>query len=77
MPLSDYYAGERVASRPYEKRCCEGLCIDLLKSLASELQFDYQLYIVPDGQYGAYDPGYGNWSGLVKELIDGEWSGVV
>lgn len=44
----------------------------MLKSLAAELQFDYQLYIVPDGQFGAYDQDYGNWSGLVKELIDGK-----
>jgi len=37
-----------------------------------ELNFDFQIYISPDGQYGAYDPERGNWTGLVKELIDGK-----
>ena len=43
-----------------------------MKTLSSELQFDFQLYIVPDGQWGAYDVNKTRWTGLVKELMDGK-----
>ena len=32
--------------------CCYGYCIDLIRVLAAELNFDYDLYLVPDGLYG-------------------------
>ncbi|UYV77831.1 GRIN1 [Cordylochernes scorpioides] len=35
--------------------CCRGYCMDLLRSLSSELNFTYTLYQVEDGQYGAFD----------------------
>ncbi|KAH7934307.1 hypothetical protein HPB49_024787 [Dermacentor silvarum] len=35
--------------------CCEGYCMDLLRSLAHKLNFTYTLYQVQDGQYGTFD----------------------
>ncbi|XP_064488877.1 glutamate [NMDA] receptor subunit 1-like isoform X2 [Ornithodoros turicata] len=55
--------------------CCEGYCIDLLKSLSQKLNFTYTLYQVQDGQYGTYDfvngSTYKRWSGMVGDLVRG------
>ena len=45
--------------------------MDILNSLASDLGFNYQLYIVPDGAFGAFDMETSRWNGIVKELMDG------
>lgn len=45
--------------------------MDVLHSLSSDLDFGYQLYLVPDGTFGAFDTNLGNWTGMVKELMDG------
>lgn len=44
--------------------------MDVLQSLSNELDFDFQLYLVPDGKFGAFDPEVANWTGMVKELLD-------
>ncbi|KAK5640359.1 hypothetical protein RI129_011170 [Pyrocoelia pectoralis] len=46
----------------------EGFCIDLLKSIAGQVQFDYVIRLVPDHMYGVYDPETKEWNGIVKEL---------
>lgn len=51
------------------KRCCYGYCIDLLERLAEDLAFDFELYIVGDGKYGALRDG--RWTGLVGDLLAG------
>lgn len=51
------------------KKCCYGYCIDLLEKLAEDLGFDFDLYIVGDGKYGAYKNG--RWTGLVGDLLSG------
>lgn len=48
----------------------EGFCIDLLKTIAENLGFQYQLYLVPDGKFGAEDVQSKQWNGLVRELMD-------
>ncbi|OTF69538.1 glutamate receptor, ionotropic kainate 2-like protein [Euroglyphus maynei] len=48
----------------------EGFCIDLLKAIAEMLNFQYELYLVPDGKYGAENQTTGEWNGLVREIID-------
>ena len=48
----------------------EGFCIDLLKAIAEMLNFQYELYLVPDGKYGAENTTTGEWNGLVREIID-------
>ena len=50
----------------------EGYCIDLLTKLCEKLNFDYKLYLVPDGQFGAQDILNGEWNGMVKEIINGK-----
>uniref|UniRef100_A0A8D0GDW7 Glutamate receptor n=1 Tax=Sphenodon punctatus TaxID=8508 RepID=A0A8D0GDW7_SPHPU len=49
------------------KKCCYGYCIDLLEKLAEDLPFDFDLYIVGDGKYGAWKNG--RWTGLVGDLL--------
>ncbi|XP_070383016.1 glutamate [NMDA] receptor subunit 1-like isoform X2 [Dermacentor albipictus] len=55
--------------------CCEGYCMDLLRSLARKLNFTYTLYQVQDGQYGTFDfvngSTYKRWSGMVGDLVRG------
>uniref|UniRef100_A0A1I8H853 Glutamate receptor n=1 Tax=Macrostomum lignano TaxID=282301 RepID=A0A1I8H853_9PLAT len=48
-----------------------GFYIDILDLLAEELNFKYNLYVVPDSKYGAQLPN-GTWNGLIREVIDGE-----
>ncbi|XP_003216676.2 glutamate receptor ionotropic, NMDA 3A [Anolis carolinensis] len=51
------------------KQCCYGYCIDLLEKLAEDMNFDFDLYIVGDGKYGALKNG--QWTGLVGDLLAG------
>ncbi|XP_017333106.1 glutamate receptor ionotropic, NMDA 3B [Ictalurus punctatus] len=50
-------------------KCCYGYCIDLLEKLAEDLNFEFDLYIVGDGKYGAWKGG--QWTGLVGDLLSG------
>uniref|UniRef100_A0A8C8RKN9 Glutamate receptor n=1 Tax=Pelusios castaneus TaxID=367368 RepID=A0A8C8RKN9_9SAUR len=62
--------GAQNGSVPLEyKKCCYGYCIDLLEKLAEDLPFDFDLYIVGDGKYGAWKNG--QWTGLVGDLLGG------
>ncbi|CAH1776022.1 unnamed protein product [Owenia fusiformis] len=67
--FDDYANGTISPSRPYEIKCCEGLSIDILERLSRDLEFDYDLYIVGDGMYGAIVNG--SWNGLVADLKSG------
>lgn len=55
-----------------ELLCCFGASIDFLKFLQKDLGFDSQIYLMPDGQYGKFDPSRDKWSGVVNELISGK-----
>ncbi|MEQ2196162.1 Glutamate receptor ionotropic, NMDA 3A, partial [Xenoophorus captivus] len=58
------------SSLPLEyRKCCYGYCIDLLEKLAEDLGFDFDLYIVGDGKYGAWKGA--RWTGLVGDLLNG------
>ncbi|CAB0008629.1 unnamed protein product [Nesidiocoris tenuis] len=48
----------------------EGFCIDLLRSVASQVGFQYAIRLVPDHMYGVYDPETKEWNGIVRELIE-------
>ncbi|XP_053178660.1 LOW QUALITY PROTEIN: glutamate receptor ionotropic, NMDA 3B [Scomber japonicus] len=50
-------------------KCCYGYCIDLLEKLAEDMGFEFDLYIVGDGKYGAWKGG--RWTGLVGDLLQG------
>lgn len=46
----------------------KGYCIDLLDELAKNLKFTYEIYISPDGMYGA-ELENGTWNGMIGELV--------
>ncbi|XP_013407964.2 glutamate receptor ionotropic, kainate 2 [Lingula anatina] len=48
----------------------EGFCIDLLSEISKIVGFEYEIELVPDGQYGIVNDK-GEWTGMVRELIDG------
>lgn len=48
----------------------EGFCIDLLKSIANQVGFQYTIQLVPDNKYGVFDPETGEWNGIVRELME-------
>lgn len=52
------------------KLTLQGYCIDLLALIQEQLGFTYDLYLAPDGQFGAMDAN-GNWNGLIGELVMG------
>ncbi|XP_059198028.1 glutamate receptor ionotropic, NMDA 3B [Centropristis striata] len=63
-------AGGNSSFLPAEyNKCCYGYCIDLLEKLAEDLGFEFDLYIVGDGKYGACKGG--RWTGLVGDLLGG------
>ena len=47
----------------------EGYCIDLLKELARNLKFTYEIYPSPDGLYGA-ETENGTWNGMIGEIVN-------
>ncbi|XP_041267809.1 glutamate receptor ionotropic, NMDA 2D-like [Onychostruthus taczanowskii] len=52
---------------PFEKKCCKGFCIDILKRLARALGFTYDLYLVTNGKHGKKIDGV--WNGMVGEVF--------
>ena len=48
----------------------EGFCVDLLERVAKATGFQYQIELAPEGNFGTRDPQTGEWSGLVRQLID-------
>ena len=48
----------------------EGYCVDLLAEIAKLLHFNYSIKLVDDGKYGAPEGASGEWTGMVRELMD-------
>ncbi|GJQ74578.1 hypothetical protein Trydic_g21439 [Trypoxylus dichotomus] len=48
----------------------EGYTVDLIDGISKILNFTYQFYLVPDDNYGSYNPETKEWNGLIKEIID-------
>lgn len=48
----------------------EGYCIDFVQKLSEEMQFDYDLVIPEDGEFGKKLPN-GEWSGVIGDLAKG------
>lgn len=48
----------------------DGYCIDFVKKLSEEMQFDYDLIIPEDRQFGKKLPN-GQWNGLIGDLAKG------
>ena len=51
--------------------CVSGLMVDLLGLIQNKLGFNYDLYLVPDGKYGAIDDSTGRWNGMIGEVLYG------
>uniref|UniRef100_A0A8C5HF57 Glutamate receptor n=1 Tax=Gouania willdenowi TaxID=441366 RepID=A0A8C5HF57_GOUWI len=51
----------------YIKRCCKGFCIDILKKIAKNVKFTYDLYLVTNGKHGKKVNG--TWNGMVGEVV--------
>ena len=49
----------------------EGFCIDMLEELAKRLQFNYVIHSSLDGNWGAKSNETQEWSGMMREIIDG------
>ncbi|KAK0060328.1 glutamate receptor ionotropic kainate 2 [Biomphalaria pfeifferi] len=49
----------------------EGFSIDLIKRLAQELKFKYELYVSPGNVYGAKNLLTNQWDGMVNEVLSG------
>jgi hypothetical protein len=47
----------------------EGFCIDILNEISHKMNFRFEIYKVPDNQYGSEDEN-GTWNGMIRELID-------
>lgn len=48
----------------------EGYCIDLIEQIASDLRFEYEFELVPDGMHGTYNKDTKTWNGLIRRLLD-------
>ncbi|XP_076224221.1 ionotropic receptor 8a isoform X2 [Nomia melanderi] len=58
------------------KEIWEGYCIDFIKTLSEEMDFDYDLIVPEDRQFGK-KLSNGQWNGLVGDLAKGETDIVV
>ena len=48
----------------------EGYAVELTQRISQILGFSYEIYIVPDGMFGA-PQGDGHWNGIIGELLKG------
>ncbi|XP_050393483.1 glutamate receptor ionotropic, NMDA 2B [Patella vulgata] len=67
--------GKRRLQETTVDACCTGLSIDLLVRLSQDLNFDFDLFEVKDGEWGAENNG--EWNGLVRVLMDNKADMVV
>ncbi|KAG7459472.1 hypothetical protein MATL_G00211010 [Megalops atlanticus] len=51
----------------YIKKCCKGFCIDILKKIARNVKFTYDLYLVTNGKHGKKINNV--WNGMVGEVV--------
>lgn len=48
----------------------EGYSLDLIDAISKILNFTYSFELVPDNNYGNYDPDTKEWNGLVRHILD-------
>lgn len=48
----------------------EGFLVEVLDNLATKLNFQYEMYVPKDGQYGQQNNIDGSWSGMIGELVN-------
>nr|AWT23260.1 IR15 [Hycleus cichorii] len=60
-----------IEGRPYVgNNRFEGFAMDLIDEICKILNCTYQFEIVPDNNYGSYDPKKKSWNGLIGYLLD-------
>ena len=53
----------------------KGVCIDLMKTMAAELNATFSLYKRKDGIWGSLKNG--SWSGMLQDLVNGNADMIV
>lgn len=48
----------------------EGYVVDLIEHISRMLDFEYELYLVHDGNFGSKQPN-GEWNGIMGEILCG------
>ncbi|KAI8493769.1 hypothetical protein Bbelb_286900 [Branchiostoma belcheri] len=66
--LEEPYATKKITD---EGTDFHGFVIDIVKELSSSLGFSYELYVSPDGKYGAPKENNTQWSGVIGEIMSG------
>ena len=74
------YPGYAVYARPEDHRISKrnlnkmynwvGLVPDIFEFLAESYNFTYDLFESRDGAWGSYNPATGQWSGIIRDLIE-------
>ncbi|XDV14581.1 hypothetical protein PO909_014814 [Leuciscus waleckii] len=59
---------DNVTDGTYVKKCCKGFCIDILKKIARNVKFTYDLYLVSNGKHGKKINNV--WNGMVGEVYN-------
>lgn len=61
--------GNKSGPLAYNVTCCSGIAMELLASVARDLVFDVDLYVVADGVFGTLKGK--KWNGITSDLISG------
>ncbi|KAJ8284047.1 hypothetical protein COCON_G00028970 [Conger conger] len=67
VPCRKHIKDNTTAEGTYIKKCCKGFCIDILKKIARNVKFTYDLYLVTNGKHGKKINNV--WNGLVGEVV--------
>ena len=48
----------------------QGFGVDLIQKISEQLKFEYDLYLVPDGNFGSRTES-GEWNGMIGQILNG------
>uniref|UniRef100_A0A7N6BRZ4 Glutamate receptor n=1 Tax=Anabas testudineus TaxID=64144 RepID=A0A7N6BRZ4_ANATE len=67
VPCRKHVKDNSTTGGAYIKQCCKGFCIDILKKIARNVKFTYDLYLVTNGKHGKKINNV--WNGMVGEVV--------
>ncbi|XP_061626331.1 glutamate receptor ionotropic, NMDA 2A isoform X3 [Phyllopteryx taeniolatus] len=67
VPCRKHVKDNSTSGGSYIKHCCKGFCIDILKKIARNVKFTYDLYLVTNGKHGKKINNV--WNGMVGEVV--------
>uniref|UniRef100_A0A8C2WBR7 Glutamate receptor n=1 Tax=Cyclopterus lumpus TaxID=8103 RepID=A0A8C2WBR7_CYCLU len=67
VPCRKHVKNNSTSGGSYIKQCCKGFCIDILKKIARNVKFTYDLYLVTNGKHGKKINNM--WNGMVGEVV--------